>query len=159
MVDPDPIYQHRGISLVPLKDPYSLVIRHQPVTDPRLSLADLGLYVRCLWLFDVCSDIGDVAWFIREFDLPEREARESICRLIEAGYLRVAYPELVEARNLDQQAASIQAALEQHGEPLAEEERATIARFAELLRGRARKFADAADLFTINDLNETETKR
>ncbi|MEU1510449.1 hypothetical protein [Kitasatospora sp. NPDC005748] len=123
---------------------YSLSVGHAPITDSRLSLADLGLYMRCLWLAEVCGEQGDVDWFIREFDMPADATRAGLRRLAAAGYINVVAPEHVEARRAGAQAASVRDAAAQTQELFSESESAVIARFVALTEERSTRAAQAA---------------
>jgi hypothetical protein len=133
-------------------EPCALVVRHAPITGSCLSLADLGLYVRCLWLHDVCGDLGDVDWFIQELDMPAEETRAGLLRLVRAGYLSVPDPEHVEARTAGGQARGIRAALDQARDLLSEDELAVVARFADLTEECAARAARAHALLTSYEL-------
>lgn len=132
----------------------ALVVRHAHITDTRLSLADLGLYVRCLWLYDVHGEHGDVDRLIRELDLPQAETRAGLRRLVRAGYVSVPSPESVEARRTVKQVEAVRAALEQTGTLLSEYEQAVVARFVRLAEERAERAARTASLFAAFERDE-----
>lgn len=69
--------------------PYTIVVSHDPITDRRLSEADLGVYMRCRWLLDICAPYGDLDWLITELGMPDTETRESVRRLVDLGYLEM----------------------------------------------------------------------
>lgn len=122
--------------------PYALIVPDKPVTDQTLSLADLGLYVRCLWLLQVCGDVGDVDWFIREFGMPEKETAEGLRRLVDAGYLEVPMAEFVESKTAYERAQAIRAALAELEEKLDASEHAAVARLAGMVEGRGQRAHD-----------------
>jgi hypothetical protein len=128
-------------------EPGALVVRHAAVTDPRLTLADLGLYVRCLWLHDVRGEHGEVDWLIGKLDMPPEETRAGLRRLVRAGYLSIPSPEKVEARRTLRQVEGVRAALDQAGMLLSDYERAVVTRFVRLAEERAERAARTASLF------------
>ncbi|MGV9881140.1 hypothetical protein [Streptomyces sp. NPDC003379] len=58
------------------------------MTDVRLSSADVGVYMRCRWLGDVCFPYGDLDWLIAELHMPPEETRASVRRLVALGSTR-----------------------------------------------------------------------
>ncbi|MFC8311634.1 hypothetical protein ACFUMJ_24335 [Streptomyces olivaceus] len=62
-------------------EPYLLAVPHQPITDSRLSAADVGVYMRCRWLGEICAPYGDLDWLIAELRMPPAETRASVRRL------------------------------------------------------------------------------
>jgi hypothetical protein len=130
---------------------YALVVRHEPITDSRLSLADIGLYMRCRWVHDVCGDHASVDWMIREFDMPEAETRAGLERLVAAGYIEVPTPEHVEARLAYHQAVGIREALERVADQLAPAERAAVERLADITEEHSKVQARAGYLFDTYD--------
>ncbi|MFE5842117.1 hypothetical protein ACFQ7N_10765 [Streptomyces niveus] len=52
-------------------EPYMLTVPHRPITDPRLSAQDVGVYMRCRWLLDICAPYGDLDWLIAELRIPQ----------------------------------------------------------------------------------------
>lgn len=135
-------------------EPDALMVRHTHVTDPRLTLADLGLYVRCLWLYDVYGEHGDVDRLIWELELPREETRAGLRRLVEAGYLSIPSQENVEARRALKQVEAVRAALDQTGTLLSEYEQAVVARFVRLAEERAERAARTASLFASFEAEE-----
>ncbi len=133
----------------------ALVVRHAHITDSRLSLADLGLYVRCMWLQSVYGDDGDVDRLIWELDLPPEETRAGLRRLIHAGYLSVPSREKVEARRTVRQVGALRAALDQTGPLLSEYEQAVVARFVRLAEERAERAERTASLFASFERQES----
>ncbi|MFI5754984.1 hypothetical protein [Streptomyces sp. NPDC051569] len=117
---------------------YAVIVQHDPITDRRLSLADLGLYVRCLWLHHLTGAQGDVDWMIRELGMHENETRAGLTRLAEAGYIHLPSEDETEAFRAARNASGIRAALQQTGGRLSEGERATVERFAALTEDHAR---------------------
>ncbi|MFE1500131.1 hypothetical protein ACFW89_34285, partial [Streptomyces albidoflavus] len=51
-------------------EPYMLAVPHLPITDRCLSSADVGVYMRCRWLGDICAPYGDLDWLIAELQMP-----------------------------------------------------------------------------------------
>ncbi|MFJ7200949.1 MULTISPECIES: hypothetical protein [unclassified Streptomyces] len=76
--------------------PYMVVVFHDPITDRRLSAADLGVYLRCRWLLDVRAPYGDLDWLITELGMPDAETRDSVRRLVDLGYLEMCGADEVE---------------------------------------------------------------
>ncbi|MCX5216161.1 hypothetical protein OG689_44305 [Kitasatospora sp. NBC_00240] len=134
---------------------YTLVVSHTPITDRRLSLADLGLYVRCRWLNDVCDDIGDVEWFIREFDMPADETRAGLRRLADAGHIEVVGPEFVEARRAYERAQAVATAAEESRNLFSEAEAVVVARFVALANERSERASQASALIARLEIEAT----
>ncbi|MEU3564581.1 hypothetical protein [Kitasatospora sp. NPDC006786] len=134
---------------------YYLVVAHKPVTDRSLALADLGLYMRCRWLNEVCGDIGDVEWFINEFDLPADETQAGLRRLADAGYIEVLNPEFVEARRAYERAQAVATAAEETRSLFSESEAAVVARFVALTKERAERASRDSILLGLLELDAT----
>ncbi|MFJ4192128.1 hypothetical protein [Kitasatospora sp. NPDC089509] len=134
---------------------YYLVVAHKPVTDRNLAPADLGLYMRCRWLNQVCGDIGDVGWFINEFDLPADETQAGLRRLADAGYIEVLNPEFVEARRTYERAQAVASAAEELQGLFSESEAAVVARFVALAEERAKQASRASTTLALLELDAT----
>ncbi|MFJ1706252.1 hypothetical protein [Kitasatospora sp. NPDC088346] len=122
---------------------FALMVRHGPITDPRLSLADLGLYLRCLWLHDVCGDLGDVDWVVRELRTPAEETRAGLRRLADAGYVEILGPGpgpgpgAVGLKRAGLQAEAVRTAAAEPRSLFSDAELAIVARFVALTEERA----------------------
>ncbi|MGW2543091.1 hypothetical protein ACWC5I_19995 [Kitasatospora sp. NPDC001574] len=127
---------------------FAVTVQHTPITDRRLSLADLGLYLRCLWLYDVCGELGDVDWFIREFDMPAEETKAGLRRLAEAGYVEILGPEYVELKRASLRAESVRAAAQDSRGLFSESESAVVDRFVALTEERLDRASRAWQLVT-----------
>uniref|UniRef100_A0AAU2A7B1 MarR family transcriptional regulator n=1 Tax=Streptomyces sp. NBC_00093 TaxID=2975649 RepID=A0AAU2A7B1_9ACTN len=125
--------------------PYVIVVPHAPITDGRLSATDLGVYLRCRWLLDVCAPYGDLDWLISELGMPEDETRDSVRRLVELGYVETVGAVEVEFRSAHEMGDGVRAAIEATVDDLTPTERATVARFADLVDQRQ---AQADEAFT-----------
>ncbi|WP_405689657.1 hypothetical protein [Streptomyces sp. NBC_00057] len=123
--------------------PYAVVVPHDPITDRRLSATDLGVYLRCRWLLDVCAPYGDVDWLISELGMPEAETRGSVRRLVELGYFETVGAIEAEFRSAHDVGDGVRAAIEATVDDLTPTERASVARFADLVDRRQAQ-ADAA---------------
>lgn len=122
-------------------EPYILAVPHTPITDSRLSSADVGVYMRCRWLTDVCGPYGDLDWLIAEIGMPHGETRESVRRLIELGYLSTVGPVEIESITAAAVAERVREAIEATSDDFTPAERATLARLTDLVdrrRDRAR---------------------
>ncbi|WP_031077688.1 hypothetical protein [Streptomyces sp. NRRL WC-3742] len=136
---------------------YALSVSHDPITDRRLSLADLGLYVRCLWLSDVCGDLGDVDWFIRELDMPEDETRAGLRRLADAGYIDVVAPEFAEARKAFLRAEAVREAAGEVWDQLNEDEFVAVARFIDLAKERSDRASQVSAAIALAEFEGIRT--
>lgn len=119
-----------------MSEPYTLVVAHDPITDSRLSAADLGVYLRCRWLLDICAPHGCVNWLIRELRMPEAETRESVRRLIECGYLEEVGDAEAEFYAARAESTGVRDAITAAIDDLTPAERPAVARFADLVDQR-----------------------
>ncbi|MCQ8772091.1 hypothetical protein [Streptomyces telluris] len=119
--------------------PYTLVVAHDPITDPRLSATDLGVYLRCRWLLDICAPYGPLDWLISELRMPKTETHESVQRLVELGYLETVGTVEVEFRSAHEAGNGVRAAIEATMDDLTPTERAAVSRFADLVDQRQEK--------------------
>ncbi|MFF2101154.1 hypothetical protein [Streptomyces sp. NPDC058202] len=124
-------------------EPYMIVVPHRPVTDSRLSSTDVGVYMRCRWLGEICAPYGDLDWLIAELRMPPKETRASVRRLIECGYLETVGPVEVESFRARDVAERVQEAVEVSMDELTPAERTAVARFADLVDRRRDKAAAA----------------
>ncbi|KUF17362.1 hypothetical protein AT728_16295 [Streptomyces silvensis] len=124
-------------------EPYMLTVPHAPVTDARLSAADVGTYMRCRWLTDICAPYGDLDWLIGELRMPEAQTRESVRRLVELGYLNTVGPVELEAVIARDMAGRIREAIEATVDELTPAERKALARVADLVDRRQARATEA----------------
>ncbi|MER6610807.1 hypothetical protein ABT282_34155 [Streptomyces sp. NPDC000927] len=124
-------------------EPYILAVPHAPITDHRLSSTDVGVYMRCRWLTDVCAPYGDLGWLIAELRMPDVETRASVRRLVELGYLSTVGAVEIESITAREAAEGVREAIEATIDDLTPVERAALARFADLV-DRRRDRAGAA---------------
>lgn len=117
-------------------EPYLLAVPHRPITDSRLSAADVGVYMRCRWLGEVCVPYGDLDWLIAELRMPPEETRASVRRLIELGYLETVGPVEIESITAQDIAARVRDAIEATMDELTPAERTAVARLADLVERR-----------------------
>lgn len=117
-------------------EPYLLAVPHQPITDSRLSAADVGVYMRCRWLGEICFPYGDLDWLIAELRMPPEETRASVRRLIELGYLDTVGPVEIESITAQDIAARVRDAIEATMDELTPAERTAVARLADLVEQR-----------------------
>ncbi|MFJ8405777.1 hypothetical protein ACIQ9K_35625 [Streptomyces microflavus] len=113
--------------------PYMITVPHDVVTDPRLSAADVGVYMLCRWLMDLCFPYGDLTWLITELGVPDAETRDSVQRLVELGHLETFganEAEFHEARAVSQH---VRDAIDATLDDLTPAERVAVARFADLV--------------------------
>lgn len=122
----------------------TLPVDHEVTTDPRLSLADLGLYVRFMWWHEVMR-FGDVDGFIRELRMPEQETRAGLQRLLDAGHLELVNPDKMEYELASEQARNIRAALQAAAEQLSEAEQAAVAHLIAVTDWRSQRASRAFD--------------
>ncbi|MEU2098657.1 hypothetical protein [Streptomyces globisporus] len=115
---------------------YTLTVPHDPITDPRLSSADLGVYMRCRWLTDLCAPYGDLDWLIAELKMPPEETRASVRRLVDLGYLDTVGLAEVEAFAALAVAERVREAIEAAMDELTPAERTAVARLADLVDQR-----------------------
>ncbi|KND39774.1 hypothetical protein [Streptomyces stelliscabiei] len=138
------------MSIEPLKlrsdtgEPYLLAVPHRPITDSRLSAADVGVYMRCRWLGEICAPYGDLDWLIAELQMPPAETRASVRRLVELGYLDTAGPVEIEAITAQDIAARVRDAIEATMDELTPAERTAAARLADLVDRRRDRALEAA---------------
>ncbi|MFF8423119.1 hypothetical protein [Streptomyces sp. NPDC015680] len=116
--------------------PYMVVVFHDPITDRRLSAADLGVYMRCRWLLDVCAPYGDLDWLITELGMPDTETHDSVRRLVDLGYLEMCGADEVEFHTALAVSQRVRDAIEATVDDLTPTERAGVARFADLVDRR-----------------------
>ncbi|AJC62078.1 hypothetical protein GZL_p00148 (plasmid) [Streptomyces sp. 769] len=126
-------------------EPYILAVPHAPVTDRRLSSADVGVYMRCRWLTDICAPYGDLDWLIAELRMPDAETRSSVRRLVELGYLSTVGPVEVESITARAVAKRVREAIEATIDDLTPAERAALARLADLVDRRRDRAGAALD--------------
>ncbi len=126
-------------------EPYILAVPHAPVTDSRLSSADIGVYMRCRWLMDVCAPYGDLNWLIAEIGMPDGETRTSVRRLVELGYLDTVGPVEIESITAHEVAERVREAIEATIDDLTPAERAALARLADLVERRRDRAQAALD--------------
>ncbi|MFE5589598.1 hypothetical protein [Streptomyces sp. NPDC056549] len=124
-------------------EPYTLVVAHLPITDLRLSSADVGVYMRCRWLGEICAPYGDLDWLIAELRMPPEETRASVRRLVEFGYLDTVGPVEIEAVTARAVAEHVREAIAVAMDELTPAERTAVARLADLA-DRRRDEAEAA---------------
>ncbi|WP_327709664.1 hypothetical protein OG912_14315 [Streptomyces sp. NBC_00464] len=110
-----------------------LVVPSASVTDPRLSAADVGVYMRCQWLSLICGRYGDLDWLITELGMPEAETRDSVRRLVKFGHLQLASAAEVASHASHDMRDGIRAAIEKTADDLLPAERAAVARFSDLV--------------------------
>ncbi|MFE7119375.1 hypothetical protein ACFU99_28575 [Streptomyces sp. NPDC057654] len=72
------------------------VVPRAPVTDSRVSSADVGVYMRCRWPTGICAPYGDLDWLIAESGMSDAETRTSVRRLAEIRYLDTVGPVMCE---------------------------------------------------------------
>nr|BFD88566.1 hypothetical protein StreXyl84_79670 [Streptomyces sp. Xyl84] len=125
-------------------EPYVLAVPHRPITDSRLSVADVGVYMRCRWLGEVCAPYGDVDWLIAELRMPPEETRASVRRLVELGYLDTVGPVEIESVTAQDIAARVRDAIEATVDELTPAERTAVARLADLVERRRDGAVEAA---------------
>ncbi|MCF3106946.1 hypothetical protein IPZ58_36100 [Streptomyces roseoverticillatus] len=133
--------------------PYTVVVTHDPITDPRLSATDLGVYLRCRWLLDICFPYGDLDWLISELKMPKTETHESVQRLVELGYLETVGTVEVEFRSAHEAGTGVHAAIEATMDDLTPTDRAAVARFADLVDQRQKRAAAAFHAEQMRDLS------
>ncbi|MEJ8654922.1 hypothetical protein WKI65_44500 [Streptomyces sp. MS1.AVA.3] len=136
-----------------LGEPYTVVVTHDPITDRRLSATDLGVYLRCRWLLDICFPYGNLDWLITELRMPEAETRDSVRRLVELGYFETVGPIEVEFRSAHEAGDGVRAAIEATVDDLTPSERAAVARFADLVDRRQEQATAAFDAEQMHDLS------
>lgn len=117
-------------------EPYLLAVPHRPITDSRLSAADVGVYMRCRWLGEICFPYGDLDWLIAELRMPPEETRASVRRLVELGYLDTVGPVEIESITAQDIAARVRDAIEATMDELSPAERIAVARLADLVDRR-----------------------
>ncbi|MEV6549189.1 hypothetical protein AB0M57_10810 [Streptomyces sp. NPDC051597] len=117
-------------------EPYLLAVPHRPVTDSRLSAADVGVYMRCRWLGEICFPYGDPDWLITELRMSPEETRASVRRLVELGYLDTVGPFEIESSAARDIAARVRDAIEATMDELTPAERTAVARLADLVDRR-----------------------
>ncbi|MFE5711968.1 hypothetical protein ACFQ7J_14265 [Streptomyces sp. NPDC056501] len=126
-------------------EPYTLAVPDQLVTDSRLSSTDVGVYIRCRWLGDVCAPYGDLDWLIAELRMPAEETRASVRRLVELGYLDTVGPVEIESITARAVAERVREAIEATMDELTPAERTAVARLADLVDRRRDEAAAALD--------------
>ncbi|MGW2183646.1 hypothetical protein ACWCXX_37635 [Streptomyces sp. NPDC001732] len=131
MPGPEPVRLHSETG-----GPDVIVISHDPITDPRLSATDLGVYLRCRWLLDICAPYGDLDWLIAELSMPDTETRESVRRLVDLGYLEMLGADEVEFHTALAVSQRLRDAIEATIDDLTPSERAGVARLADLVDRR-----------------------
>ncbi|MFJ8870821.1 hypothetical protein ACIRD6_34375 [Streptomyces sp. NPDC102473] len=114
-----------------------IVVASGLVTDRRLSAADLGVYMRCRWLLEICSPYGDLEWLITELGMSEKETRDSVRRLVDLGYLETLGADEVEFHDAIAVSQRVHDAIEATIDALTPTERAGVARFADLVDQRS----------------------
>lgn len=117
-------------------EPYLLAVPHRPITDSRLSAADVGVYMRCRWLGEICFPYGDLDWLIAELRMPPEETRASVRRLVELGYLDTVGPVEIESITAQDIAARVRDAIEATMDELTPAECTAVARLADLVDRR-----------------------
>ncbi len=125
-------------------EPYLLAVPHRPITDSRLSAADVGVYMRCRWLGEICAPYGDLDWLIAELQMPPEETRASVRRLVELGYLDTVEPVEIEAVTAQNIAAGVRDAIEATMDELTPGERTAAASLADLVDRRRDRAVEAA---------------
>ncbi|MCF2131004.1 hypothetical protein L1I79_31955 [Strepomyces sp. STD 3.1] len=125
-------------------EPYLLAVPHRPITDSRLSAADVGVYMRCRWLGEICAPYGDLDWLIAELQMPPEETRASVRRLVELGYVDTVEPVEIEAVTAQDIAARVRDAIEATMDELTPGERTAAASLADLVDRRRDRAVEAA---------------
>lgn len=138
MPAPEPVRLRSASATPPM-----VVVPYDLITDSHLSLTDLGVYLRCRWLLEICAPYGELDWLIRELDMPEAETHDSVRRLVARGYLETFGAAELELRSAHEMASGIRTAIEATVDELTPTERAAVARFADLVDRRTAQ-ADAA---------------
>ncbi|WP_189807088.1 hypothetical protein [Streptomyces tanashiensis] len=133
-------------------EPYLLAVTHELVTDSRLSSADVGVYMRCRWLTDICAPYGDLDWLIAELRMRPEETRASVRRLVELGYLHTVGQAEVEAITARAVAERVREGIETTMDDLTPAERTAVARFADLVDRRRDEAVAAMDAETDREL-------
>ncbi|MER6023612.1 hypothetical protein [Streptomyces anulatus] len=113
--------------------PYTITVPHDVVTDRRLSAMDVGVYMRCRWLMDLCFPYGDLAWLITELGMPDAETRDSVRRLVELGHLEMFGADEVEFHEARAVSQHVRDAIDATVDDLTPAERVAVARFADLV--------------------------
>ncbi|WP_426368557.1 hypothetical protein [Streptomyces sp. E-08] len=126
-------------------EPDVLAVAHLPITDGRLSSADVGVYMRCRWLGAICAPYGDLDWLIAELRMPPEETRASVRRLVEFGYLDTVGPVEIEAVKAQAVAEHVREAIEVAMDELTPAERTAVARLADLVDRRRDEATAALD--------------
>ncbi|KWT63813.1 hypothetical protein ADL21_00125 [Streptomyces albus subsp. albus] len=126
-------------------EPYILAVPHAPVTDSRLSSADVGVYMRCRWSMDVCAPYGELNWLIAEIGVPDGETRASVRRLVELGYLDTVGSVEIESITAHEVAERVREAIEATIDDLTPAERAALVRLADLVERRRDRARAALD--------------
>ncbi|WP_406486576.1 hypothetical protein [Streptomyces sp. NBC_01563] len=116
--------------------PYVAVVSFDLITDRRLSAADLGVYMRCRWLLNICAPYGDLDWLITELGMPEAETRDSVRRLVDLGHLEMFGVDEIEFHTALAVSRHVRDAIEATVDDLTPTERAGVARFADLVDRR-----------------------
>jgi hypothetical protein len=133
-------------------EPYMLVVPHGPITDPRMSATDVGVYMRCRWLLDICTPYGDLDWLIAELRMPQAETLASVRRLVDLGYLDTVGAVEIESITASEVAARVRAAIEATIDDLTPAERAAVARLADLVDQRRDRAGAALNAQLERDL-------
>ncbi|WP_228924604.1 hypothetical protein [Streptomyces sp. DH7] len=113
--------------------PYTITVPHDAVTDRRLSAADVGVYMRCRWLMDICFPYGDLAWLITELGMPDAETHDSVRRLVELGHLDLVGADDVEFHQARAVSQHVRDAIDATLDDLTPAERVAVARLADLV--------------------------
>ncbi|MGW6744880.1 hypothetical protein ACWGDX_29790 [Streptomyces sp. NPDC055025] len=124
-------------------EPYVLAVSHRPITDSRLSAADVGVYMRCRWLGEICGPYGGLDWLMAELRMPPEETRASVGRLVELGYLDTVGPVEIESITAQDIAARVRDAIKATMDELTPAERTAVARLADLVERRRDRAAAA----------------
>ncbi|MYT97344.1 hypothetical protein [Streptomyces sp. SID8350] len=106
------------------------------VTDPRLSSADVGVYMRCRWLLDVNPPYGLLDWLVTELRMPDGETRDSVNRLTEFGHLEMISADTAESQTALRASKGVRDAIRVTIDALTPTERKAVAHFANLVDHR-----------------------
>jgi len=125
-------------------EPYAIAVSLDLVTDGRLSAADLGVYLRCRWLLEICGPYNELDWLIRELRMPDAETHDSFRRLVDLGYLGTFGADDYERHTASEVSQRVHDAIEATVDDLTPAERVGVARFADLVDRRRDRAIEAS---------------